>query len=82
MQKILNAEMAIDIKVYIYYIVRMLFLLHHSTGALVLSAEDRKQVLLWSNRQLGRRGYLASVVELEEPATADWVEKSASDIAR
>jgi len=31
----------------------MLYLLHHSKGALVLSAEDRHQVVEWSKRQLG-----------------------------
>lgn len=80
MQIILNADLAIDIEGYIYYIALMLFLLHHSTGALVLSADDRNQVLLWSKRQLGRRAHLASVVELDEPTTVDWVEKSGTGI--
>jgi len=80
MQVILNADLAIDIKGYIHYIVCMLFLLHHSTGALVLSADDRNQVLLWSKRQLGRRAHLASVVELDEPTPLDWVEKSGTGI--
>ena len=58
----------------------MLFLLNHATGALVIHAEDRSQVLTWSRRQLGRQALLASVVELDEEAPVDWVEKSGTGI--
>ena len=41
----------------------MLYLLHHSKGALILSADDRDQVLEWSKRQLGPRACKTSVIE-------------------
>ena len=41
----------------------MLYILHHSKGALVLSAESRSQVLKWSERQLGSRAGIVSVIE-------------------
>ena len=41
----------------------MLYVLHHSTGALMLSAGDRDQVLDWSKRQLGNQGRMVSVTD-------------------
>jgi len=41
----------------------MLYLLHHSKGALVLSADDRDQVVEWSKRQLGPHALRSSVIE-------------------
>jgi hypothetical protein len=41
----------------------MLYILHHKKGALMLSAEDRNQVLRWSERQLGKEAGLVSVTE-------------------
>jgi len=58
----------------------MYFLLHHPTGALVLDAEDRTQVMSWSKRQLGFRADLISVLELEDRLTGEWVEKSGTGI--
>ena len=39
----------------------MLYILHHSKGALMLSAENRDQVLQWGHRQLGSRAGMVSV---------------------
>ena len=58
----------------------MFFLLHHSTGALVLDAEDRNQVVSWSRRQLGHKADSASVLELENHPADEWVEKSGTGI--
>ena len=41
----------------------MLYVLHHSKGALMLSAGDRDQVLDWSKRQLGNQGRMVSVTD-------------------
>ena len=41
----------------------MIFVLHHKKGALKLSAEDRDQVLKWSERQLGKEAGLVSITE-------------------
>ena len=82
MQIFLNAKMAIDRMGYLGYSLPMLFLLNHATGALVLHAEDRKQVLSWSHRQLGPHALQASVVELDENVPEDWVEKSGTGIKR
>ena len=58
----------------------MYFLLHHSTGALVLAAEDRDQVVSWTDRQLGLSAKVASVLEWEECVSSDWVEKTGTGI--
>ena len=60
----------------------MLFLLNHSTGALVLNADDRNQVLSWTRRQLGANANLASILELDAQLVGDWVEKSGTGIMR
>ena len=39
----------------------MLYILHHSKGALMLSAENRDQVFQWGRRQLGSRAGLVSI---------------------
>ena len=58
----------------------MYFLLHHSTGALVLAAEDRDQVVSWTDRQLGLVAKAASVLEWEETLPPDWVERTGTGI--
>jgi hypothetical protein len=59
----------------------MYFLLHHSTGALMLDAADRDEVLSWSERQLGSRAGVVSVLQLEEQAP-DLVERSGTGIVQ
>jgi len=58
----------------------MYFLLHHSTGALVLAAEDRDQVVSWTDRQLGLGARVASVLEWEASPSSEWVEKTGTGI--
>ena len=41
----------------------MIYVLHHAKGILILSAEDRAQALKWSERQLGRRAGIVSIME-------------------
>jgi len=54
----------------------MYFLLHHSTGALVLAAEDRDQAVSWAGRQLGHGAKIASLVEWDMNSASDWVERT------
>jgi len=58
----------------------MLYVLHHPKGALVLSADDRDQVLRWSERQLGSRAGLVSVIEGDPMDGAPSVEKDGTGI--
>jgi hypothetical protein len=58
----------------------MYFLLHHSTGALVLAAEDRDQAVSWADQQLGHSAKIASVVEWDASLSSDWVERTGSGI--
>jgi len=58
----------------------MYFLLHHSTGALMLDANDRNEVLSWSERQLGPRAGLVSVLQLDDQSCVDSVEKSGTGV--
>jgi hypothetical protein len=48
----------------------MIYALHHSKGILMLSADDREQVLKWSERQLGSRAGIVSIFE-GNPTEAD-----------
>ena len=80
MQKSLNTNLAIDKLGYIVYICTMYFLLHHSTGALMLDAKNLNEVLSWSERQLGPRAGLVSVLQLDSQSCADSVEKSGTGI--
>jgi hypothetical protein len=58
----------------------MYFLLHHSTGTLMLNASDKGEALSWTERQLGEMANRAAVVEIEnEP---EWVERSGTGINR
>lgn len=60
----------------------MYFLLHHSTGALVLDARSLDDVLSWRQRQLGQKAATSSVMELEDQLPEDWVEKSGTGVGR
>lgn len=59
----------------------MLYILHHAKGALLLSAGDRDQVLEWSQRQLGRKARLVSVVESNCREAVNTVEKDGTGIS-
>jgi hypothetical protein len=58
----------------------MYFLLHHSTGALVLAAEDRDQAVSWAGGQLGKGAKGVSVLNLEETQPLPWIEHSGTGI--
>jgi hypothetical protein len=58
----------------------MIYILHHSKGSLLLSADDREQVMRWSERQLGRRAGIVSVTERDCMDAAHSVEKDGTGI--
>ena len=58
----------------------MYYLLHHSKGALVISAEDRDQVVEWSKRQLGQQANTASVIESDLSELDGGVERSGTGV--
>ena len=58
----------------------MLYVLHHKTGALMLSAADQDQVRKWSERQLGEEAKLASISEGFCTDAAPSVEKDGTGI--
>ena len=59
----------------------MIYILHHPKGALMLSAEDRDQVLKWSRRQLGEKAQLVSISERDYSETDGLVEKGGTGIS-
>lgn len=58
----------------------MYYILHHPKGTLMLSAQDRDQVLKWSQRQLGSHAKLVSVSEKDFSETDSFVEKGGTGI--
>jgi hypothetical protein len=58
----------------------MYFLLHHSTGTLMLNAQDKCAVLSWTERQLGGAARRAAVIEISNEVAPDWVERSGTGI--
>lgn len=58
----------------------MYFLLHHATGALVISASNREEALAWGQRQLGEKARRISVLELSDDATPAWIERSGTGL--
>ena len=58
----------------------MLYVLHHRTGALMLSAADQDQVRKWGERQLGEEAKLASISEGVCTEAAPSVEKDGTGI--
>ena len=57
----------------------MLYLLHHSKGTLILSANDRQQVVAWSKRQLGQ-AVNRSVTESDFSDIESAVERSGTGV--
>ena len=55
----------------------MKFVLHHSQGTLKLSAGSREQALKWTERQLGRKAGMFSIMEEE---VAETVERTGTGI--
>jgi hypothetical protein len=58
----------------------MLYVLHHPKGALMLTAQDRQQVLDWSKRQLGASAGLVSISERDGMDAVESVERSGTGI--
>ena len=58
----------------------MLYVLHHKKGALMLSADDRNQVVRWSERQLGKEAGLVSITENVCMDAASSVERDGTGI--
>jgi hypothetical protein len=58
----------------------MYYLLHHSKGALILSADDRDQVVEWSKRQLGAQARTVSIIESDMSSIEGWVERSGTGL--
>jgi hypothetical protein len=58
----------------------MYYLLHHSKGTLMLSADDRHQVIEWGKRQLGNQAGLISVIESDFAEIENLVEKDGTGI--
>lgn len=58
----------------------MFYLLHHAKGALILSADDRDQVVEWSKRQLGPQARKASVIESNHHDFENVVERSGTGL--
>ncbi len=58
----------------------MYFMLHHSTGTLILNAQDKNSVLSWTERQLGEAAARVAVVELSEEVAPDWADKSGTAV--
>jgi len=58
----------------------MFYILHHPKGTLMLSAQDRDQVLKWSQRQLGSHARLVSISERDISETEGLIEKGGTGI--
>jgi hypothetical protein len=58
----------------------MIYILHHSKGALLLNAHDRDQVIEWSRRQLGSKAGMVSVSERICTDAVNAVEKDGTGI--
>ena len=58
----------------------MYFLVHHSTGALMLNAPEKGDVMSWSERQFGNASQRVAIVEVSESPANEWVEKSGTGI--
>jgi hypothetical protein len=58
----------------------MFYILHHPKGTLMLSAQDRDQVLKWSERQLGSHAKLVSISERDISETDGFIEKGGTGI--
>ena len=58
----------------------MFYILHHPKGALMLIAQNKNQVLKWSERQLGQQARLISVSEKDDSENNNFVEKGGTGI--
>jgi len=58
----------------------MIYTLHHPKGTLLMSAQDKNQVMKWSQRQLGAQARLVSVSENDFSETDSTVEREGTGI--
>ena len=58
----------------------MIYILHHPKGTLMMSAQDRNQVIKWSQRQLGAQARLVSISEKDILETDNLVEREGTGI--
>jgi hypothetical protein len=58
----------------------MIYILHHPKGTLLMSAQDKSQVMKWSQRQLGEQARLVSISEKDFSETDGFVEREGTGI--
>ena len=58
----------------------MIYILHHPKGTLMMSAQNKNQVIEWSQRQLGTRARLVSISEKDFSETNTFVEREGTGI--
>jgi hypothetical protein len=58
----------------------MFYILHHPKGTLMLAAQDKRQVIKWSQRQLGTQARLISISEKDFSEADGFVEKEGTGI--
>lgn len=58
----------------------MIYILHHPKGTLMMSAQNRHQVIEWSQRQLGAQARLVSISEKDILETDNFVEREGTGI--
>jgi hypothetical protein len=58
----------------------MIYILHHPKGTLMMSAQDKNQVIKWSQRQLGAQARLISISEKDFSETDGFVEREGTGI--
>jgi hypothetical protein len=58
----------------------MIYTLHHPKGTLMMSAQDKSQVMKWSQRQLGAQARLVSISEKDFSETVGFVEREGTGI--
>jgi hypothetical protein len=59
----------------------MIYILHHPKGTLMMSAQDKSQVMKWSQRQLGAQARLVSISEKDFSETDGFVERVGTGIS-
>jgi len=72
--------MSIDKQGYFCYIRFMRYSLHHTKEALMLSTDDRQQVLAWSEQQPGKQASMALIIESDFDDIESLVERSGTGI--
>ena len=58
----------------------MIYILHHPKGTLMMSAQNKNQVMQWSQRQLGAQARLVSISEQDFSETDSFVEREGTGI--